>query len=199
MLEAAYDVIYLTGSPASGKSTLLRALAGSISPLIPFSYSAELAKHIESTTGAAISEVEIRTRSAKAVTPKDVAAVDQALLTMVAEKRDHSHIVIDSHAVTKESYGLRVTPFSKAALRRLAPTVIVCLYTPSEAAIERIRLQPAGRPEPTPFEADLHTHLQCSVALSYSLELGLPCYFLDSTRPVDVLVDQIKNRLAAVR
>jgi len=195
MTKGHYQVVYLTGAPASGKSTLLRALAESITPLLPFSYSKALAERV-SGQGSDLAEADLRARSSAIVSPQDVVAVDSALLDMLASRRGEAHIVIDSHAVTKEAYGFRVTPFRKETLQAISPTIIACLYTPAEATIARIEHHPQGRPLPSVFEANLHTDLQCTVALIYAIELGIPVYFLDSTKPTEVLVGEIRGRIA---
>jgi predicted methyltransferase len=70
------------------------------------------------------------------------------------------------------------------------------LYCESSVVIERIHESAAGRPTVTQFEADFHLQLQACVALTYSIHLGIPAYFLDSAKPVDELVHQVASRLA---
>ena len=106
------QVIYLTGSPAAGKSTLCQFLEGKVPNLRAYSYSKLLRDHINQQRGKSIDEVEIRRQSAILITRDDVDAVDRWLIEEVRNRRSVEHIVIDSHAVTKESYGFRVTPFT---------------------------------------------------------------------------------------
>ena len=190
-----FDVIYLTGAPASGKSTLAEALASAMPELIAFSYSKALAEHVKERTQRQLSEEDIRAESASVVTPQDVAEVDRSLLKVVQEGRGSRPIVIDSHAVTKERYGFRVTPFSIPVLRAMAPTMIVMLYTDPQVAIDRIQANSKGRPTPTAFESALHTELQGAVALTYGIQLGIPIYLLDSARPTAELVGEIARRM----
>src|SRR5262245_29385830 len=113
MADHRFHVIYLTGPPATGKSTLMAGLARVVSPLVTFSYSKELAEHVGRRDAAAYSQDDMRKHSAGLITPADVLAVDEALVALVRERRTSSHIIIDSHAVTKEEFGFRVTPFSR--------------------------------------------------------------------------------------
>src|SRR5438128_2135948 len=122
-----FHVVYLTGPPAAGKSTLLEALRQAIQPLRTFSYSEELARQVSRRQRAQFSQEDMRFHSAKIIQPEDVVAVDEALINLAAELRDKSHLVIDSHAVTKEEYGYRVTAFSMSQLERLAPSRIFVL------------------------------------------------------------------------
>ena len=190
-----YQVIYLTGPPAMGKSTVVDYLTQHLSPLIPFVYSRVLSDHIASQKGSTVAQEELRQQSEQIVTPEDVAAVDARLLGLVQTERDNSHIIIDSHAVTKESYGFRVTPFSLNTLAQIQPTRLFCLYAPSSVAIDRILSNNQGRPTPSEFEADFHTYAQANVALIYGIHLGIPIYFIDAEQPTDVIASKIMRSL----
>jgi len=124
-----------------------------------------------------------------------VAAVDEKLNQLVAERRDKQHVVIDSHPVTKESYGFRVTPFTIDDLRKLSPTLIVVLLLSADQTRARITSDAQGRPVPTIFEADFHTHLQATVAFTYAFELGARIYYLDAGKPREQLVQQMRGLL----
>jgi adenylate kinase len=190
------EVIYLTGAPATGKSTLLSALEASMQPMLTFSYSKVLADYVGKRHAAELSQDEIRTQSGQVVTPADVDAVDRLLLESVTRRRNDTHIVIDSHAVTKEKYGFRVTPFKIEQLIALRPTLLFCLYADPEVIRARIAAHPAGRPQVTPFEAETHNTLQANVALIYGIHLGIPVYFLDSAQATSALVNEIRRRAA---
>lgn len=187
-----YHVLYLTGAPATGKSTLMAALTAAVSPLIEFSYSKVLADYVSQRDARLYSQDDVRKHSADVILPADVSAADASLLALVNANRTSTHIVIDSHAVTKESYGFRVTPFALSHLREIRPTIIVVLYTEPSVVIDRIRRNHQGRPLPTSFEAMYHSDLQATVALIYSIQLGIPAiYFLNSASPVDQLTTEI--------
>ncbi len=54
-------------------------------------------------------------------------------------KKEGGNLVVDSHPVTIETFGFRVTPFAKAQLHDLAPDVIVCLYADGQTLSDRIK------------------------------------------------------------
>lgn len=192
-------VIYLTGAPAAGKSTLCRNLKLAVPSLAVFAYSEKLREHVAQRAGLVqLSEDEIRRQSATLVTRDDVVAVDAQLRAFVTQQRQTQPIVIDSHPVTKEAFGFRVTPFTQAELRALSPDVILCLYLDSSQVAARIRADPMGRPLPSPFELDLHTHLQTSVAVQYGLILDRPVYLLDSSVGEAALVEAALKRAGLV-
>lgn len=191
-------VIYLTGAPATGKSTLSRNLKRRIPVLEVFAYSEKLAEYVRERAALRdLSQDEIRQRSAQLVTREDVSAVDAQLIQLVRTRRGQVPILIDSHAVTKESYGFRVTPFTMAELRTLAPDIILCLYADGECVAARIKANPMGRPLPSIFELDLHTQLQATVAVQYALQLDRPVYLLDASAGEEVLVDVVLDRIGA--
>jgi len=193
-----YHVIYVTGPPATGKSTLTRLLKEALEPAELFTYSAELAAHVAQRSQLNVSQDSLRTLSGKVVTTEDVRIVDEKLVRLASARRHTSNIVIDSHAVTKEQYGFRVTPFSLQLLAAVMPTIICMLYVRPSVILERISTNPQGRPIVTEFEADFHSHLQSSVAISYGINLGTPIYFLDAERPTEHIVADIVEKICIV-
>lgn len=193
--RSSFEVIYLTGPPASGKSTLGRLLAKRIPTLQVFHYSKLLADHLaRSSSGSGsdpVNEDHLRQHSSQIITPEDVAAVDDALITAVTDLRRTRPILIDSHPVTKESYGYRVTPFPMPKLRALAPSKVCMIYAEAAEIIHRIGAESGGRPMVNSFQADLHTFLQAQVVSAYALDLGLPLYLLDSTASVEAAAERI--------
>lgn len=188
------EVVYLTGAPASGKSSLTKALQVRLADLQIFEFGERLTARLGGT-GWIGSQADLRSQSAKAITPEDVRAVDDELIAFVKAKRGIAPVIIDSHAVTKESYGYRVTPYSLVEFEQLSPTQIWVLYTAPDVAIRRIAQNAQGRPMITEEEARFHTHLQASVAVTYGMHLGRPVHFFDSAAPQDELVTSLVRRL----
>jgi adenylate kinase len=162
--------------------------------LVVFAYSEELRKIVADRTGEVLEEDDIRSQSAGIVTTKDVEKLDNTLIERVQQARSTRPFLIDSHPVTKESYGYRITSFSLQQLQALNPDVLVCLYTSPEVSIERIRRNPMGRPMVSPFEAEMHTQLQASVVAQYGVLLGKPVYLVNSAIDQHTLVQTIAER-----
>ena len=190
-----YEVVYLTGAPAAGKSSLSRALRRMVNPLEVWEFGERLTAHLNQGGGTTISQEDLRRESARAATPADVAAVDRLLIDWTAQTRLASHVIIDSHPVTKEQHGFRVTPYSLADFARLQPTQIWMLYTRPEVAIERIGRDAAGRPMISLEDARMHTQFQASVAITYGMSLGIPVHLFDSERDPDELASELAARL----
>jgi len=193
-MTASFPVIYLTGAPASGKSTLARNLAAKFTNLRVFAYSEELRQFIGRRSCVALSEDKIRELSGVVVTADDVQALDRELVALVAAERGLRPVLIDSHPVTKERYGFRVTGFDEPTLQALDPDYVVCLYTSPEVILGRIARDPMGRPAVSEFEAEMHTQLQVAVAAQYGILLGKPVYLIDSSVEQEELVEIVARR-----
>jgi adenylate kinase len=194
-----FDVVYLTGAPAAGKSSVAEQLKQTVSPIEVFNYGQELTRFLAAKTGEPLSQDELRRQSSQVITPEDIDALDSILLKRVGELRSRTNVVIDTHAVTKEPYGFRVTPFSLQRFGELRPTKIVVLYTSPEVAVSRIVTDPGGRPTITVFESGFHSALQASVALSYGTSLGVPVYFLDSDKEMPELLAWFRRHIRGGR
>jgi len=198
-LNTPFRVIYLTGAPAAGKSSLTRALSSLVSPLEIFEYGERLTSYVSDRRKQELTQESIRSSSAAVVTPEDVNAVDKQLVAFVADARKRSHVIIDSHAVTKERYGFRVTPYSLRDFAQLSPDAICVLFTSPEVAVTRIDRSPAGRPRVTLWEAGFHTGLQASVATTYGMSAGIPIYLIDSSVPADDVVAEVARLFKKIR
>lgn len=182
-------VIYLTGAPATGKSSICHAILQRNAGVRVFSYSTMLRETLAARVATSYGAEQIRRESAAAVTRADVVATDERLVDEVEAARRSHHVVIDSHPVTKEAYGFRVTAFTIEQLQMLIPDAIVCAYTRPEELERRINLNAEGRMLSSIYDLDMHVKLQASVAVQYGLMLGRPSYFLDTSLALDLVVD----------
>jgi adenylate kinase len=191
----SYKVIYLTGAPASGKTTLTTILERVAQPLTVFRYGELLHNHVIRRSSGDLTHEQIRGSSDLLISPADVDAVDAELVKAVATRRTGTHIVIESHAMSREAYGFRATPFDAERLSHIAPDAIVCLYVDPEETCRRIAAKPYGRTQVSEFEALFHTMAQAAIASTYAVQLGRPVYYLDARVDPAVLVNWFVNRL----
>ena len=181
-----YNLIYLTGAPASGKSSLSSEIRKEREDkVVVFEYGKELTKYLKEKGAVIEGQTELRQKSSAIVTKDDIYALDNLLLDFANCQRSSRHVIVDSHAVTKEIYGYRILPFSVEQMKILNPSKIVVLYAESDVVIRRISSNSQGRPSISPFEADMHTFLQASVAINYSMLLHVPIYYFDSSLPLE--------------
>lgn len=189
-------VIYLTGAPAAGKSSTTRELLRMMPELLIWEYGAKLTEHCAARDTSVQDQRQLRAKSAGIVTPADVAAVDSQLLSFVMEWRERRDVVIDSHPVTKEEWGFRITPFSLEQFAALRPDEIWVLFASPQETKRRIEANDEGRPTVSEEEARMHTMLQASVAATYGMSIRCPVYMFDTEVPRGELVDRLVGRLA---
>lgn len=174
-------VVMVTGAAGTGKSTLCRLAVETIRPLKKVDYGGLLLERKKRQGHAGLTYDDIRSKSASLVTQEDVLATDEMLIESLPQLRTAGHVLIDSHAVTREAFGYRITHYSFAQLQRLALDAVVVTYCEPNEVVARRERDPQGRPPISAFEAQHHMTLQESVAITYAISCGCPCYLLDTT------------------
>jgi adenylate kinase len=145
-------------------------------------YGQLLREHKLRQTGVEISYDELRRDSASVISPQDVAAVDEWLIGQLPTWRTEGNIVIDSHPVTKEVFGFRITPFSLDQVHRIGFDAILVLVGEPNTLAQRIAEDPHGRPNVDAFQSGFQVQLQAAVAVIYAIVCGRPCFAIDTTR-----------------
>jgi adenylate kinase len=181
-------VTILTGAPATGKSSLAQLLKTKLSHLESIDYGMLLLLEKQKTMPD-LTYDELRARSADLITTKDVADMDERLIEWVRDKRKEAHIIIDTHGVTKEDFGFRLTPFNYAQVVELKLDAVFSLYCDPDTIQERIGRAPEGRPQISVEEALMHSQLQNGIASLYGVLSGCPVFFLDSSGILDELCE----------
>lgn len=182
-----YKVIMLTGASATGKSTLSNALEQAVPTLQSISYG-KLLFSLKKQEYPNLTYEELRSKSAQIVTPKDIANLDNEMLVWLAENRKKSHIIIDSHSVTAETYGFRITPYGLEQVARLKFDAVVSLYCSFRTMQARIEGKSRGRPLLDESQFNKHITLQDSIANMYGIISNCPIYHIDTANEVSTLL-----------
>jgi adenylate kinase len=161
-------VILLTGPPGVGKSTLRRNLGNTFSNLKCFDYGSLLLE-AKARRQQILEYEEMREKSSEVVGHSDVINLDRELIDSVQQARTSFHCLIDSHAVTKESYGYRAVPFSSEQLGQLKLDAVIVLHASPETLADRVNNDRQGRPTIDPYIAMQHQILQDCYAITYSV------------------------------
>jgi adenylate kinase len=189
--------IMVTGAAGTGKSTLVAGLVERIRPSQKLDYGRLLLDHLARRTGKVTSYEELRRDSGLIVTGEDVAAVDERVISELPILREKANVFFDSHPVTKESYGFRVTPYSVNQVHLIGFNAILVLVAKPERLLERIAQNPQGRPAISAFDAQFQLQLQASVAVTYAMICSIPCHIIDTSdlragEVLDIAVDLLR-------
>lgn len=183
--------IYLTGAPATGKTTTAKRLSY-VHGADVWSYGEILTDEIEEISV----QSALREQSSDIISSEIITDLDRRLIDYLQTRQ--RPVIIDSHAVTKEKYGFRCLPFSSSILPQLGLTDIVCLYSTPRVVAERIRRSPDGRPLPSMFEIEIHLQGQIALALSYAQSIGVPCYLICSDGSIESVCGAIAQACGLV-
>ena len=112
-----------------------------------------------------------------------ISGLDRRLPDLLKEWRRESPVVVDSHAVTAEAWGLRAIPYSPESLSRLELTHIVCLIADAGTLQTRIEDQPDGRRLEDAWKLEQINQAQMALAISYAHPLGSVVHLVDARPP----------------
>ena len=193
-----FKVVYLTGAPGVGKSTLANELAARSQSVKVFNYGSAMVEFMVSRRqpNESIRVEQLRKDTYALVTRADIGAVNGALAAWVSKHRSNSHLIIDTHQVALDRLGLTALAFSPHELGTFSVDEVWVISTSVDTAISRISGEPKGRNIPTPRVAQLHATLQESLALYYSSVWY--CYFrvLDGEESQEQVVNLAERYLS---
>jgi adenylate kinase len=190
-------LIYLSGAPASGKSTLLRNLKLMSENTLVFEYGKEMSARLSSLSknSVQIEQAALRGGTENYVHQSDIDALDEEMTRWVDDNRDTSNLIIDSHHVTAENYGFRIAPFTPTKLARLNINEFWLIILSGKSTKKRIRADPEGRLLLNKFNFNFHTLVQSNLITTYAFYCGSPVYIFDGSTSPDKLAGQAYQRL----
>lgn len=177
-------IIYLTGSPASGKTTIAERLAEREDGLVHFRFGRVLTELIQQNYQ--VTQEGLRQATSHVSTPDIVDQVNERAIATCEQSRDTNSVVIDTHAVTTEATGFRITPLSVVQMMRLNPDILVCLTAQPRIRAARVKAAALGRPSLTEEQLRTQALLQESLVVSYSAATGTPAYFMRNETDEDL-------------
>jgi len=189
-------VVLLSGAPGIGKSTLRMSLEPLVNGLQHFDYG-ELLRRRKAQDGSVLTYDELREKSASVINPLDVSDTDAWVIAEITRLRIKSDVIIDSHALTREEYGLRAIPFSAPGLTMLQLDAILVLRCDPDVLLARTAADRRGRREMSVELAREIQLLQESLCLNYAVLCGCPFYAIDTTSRTAAEVTKVAKSILA--
>ncbi|USF28373.1 hypothetical protein N510_003332 [Firmicutes bacterium ASF500] len=189
-------LLYLTGSPATGKSTITNAIFQMEPSIQIIRYSDEIKNFYAESKRGQFTTSQLRMESSKIISHNDISNIDQYILKKI-QTSTANYIILESHAITVESYGFRATPFSVQLLGMVAPNLIVCLYSEADLIFERIKNNPQGRLLQSTENIHVGQFLQMSLALQYGILTNAEIHFINTQHEPQVVAQQLVHMLIA--
>jgi adenylate kinase len=186
---ASQPVIYLTGAPATGKTAVANFLVSRCAAR-RFSYSSAL-RELPELQG--VSHQSLRALSAEIIDRHLIQKIDRELPSLMEAWRRKQPVVIDSHAVTNERWGLRAIPYSPEVLAALGLSHVVCLMCDAATIAARIDASPEGRQPSSLGKLEQLNNAQLTLALVYGHSIGVPVSMIDANQPLGIVCEAVAN------
>lgn len=176
-------VILLTGIPGIGKSTISRLMVNKLKNITSIGFG-DLIYEVLHNEGKKPSRNRIKTTPDKFVTINTIKTAAEILLKKIAEIRLCKNVLIESHAVVRDSYGFWIIPeindFKKAQL-----DAIIVIHATFEIFEKRMKESTDGRYLISGETFSKYQSLQDSVAINFSLLSDCPLYIVETDNDLE--------------
>ena len=191
-------IILLTGVPSSGKTTATEYIKANFTKAKVIRYGEFLFK-IKKKEYPNLTYKQMRSLSASIIRKEDIAKIDSLILSIVNNNKEKHDIIIESHGVTKEKYGFRVTPYrSFKKLNNLGVDTVVYISSDTRSILKRMRSSSNGRKRVSQIQIQQNLRLQENLALAYSVLTGSTFFVIENNgsevsfkKKIDLVFNQI--------
>jgi adenylate kinase len=191
-------LIYLTGVPGSGKTTASTILESNFSDIHVIRYG-DVIRDKLNEQGASLQHANLRELSSEVITINTLDSVDNTIYSLIQQFINSKNVILESHGVTREDYGFRVTPFkSQHDLLRLNIHAVVYISSPSGIILQRVEQERMGRKEVAEEQLNVNLRVQESMALNCATICGCPLYIVENYSSIEQFKSQLIPLLSTI-
>lgn len=189
-------VVLITGFPGAGKTTVVNHLQKIVLNAIVVRYG-EVILEVLRRKDKTLTYDKMKKNASGLIDETVVAKADRLVLRRAPKLKQKGSLLMESHAVTKEDFGIKLTPPQNSAfISKINFDAIVFIYCSPKVLLKRIQNNPGQRLTPSLNEIRVGTQLQQGLSLNYSILAKCPLYVVDNSKGEDALQTQLTQIFA---
>ena len=186
-----YKIILITGIPASGKTTATKYISKRYSSFKVLKYGEVLFEHKKKEYPKLTYE-GLREKSASIISSNDIKIADELIISKAKSLSSIQNVIIESHGVTRENFGFRITPYKKVStIQSLNLDAIIYISSTPSEILNRMNLKADGRKNSTLEQINQNLRLQENLALNYAVLTGSPFYSIENNESIKGFQDKV--------
>lgn len=171
----------INGIPASGKTTAVNYLEKNFSQIYVLRFGSLIFQY-KKKKFPQLKYEDLRKKSSSLIGFDDIKTIDNIVIEVTKKHRSSSHVLIESHGVTREDFGFRVTPYTHInQIHKLKLHAIVFISCKPTIVYDRINKNAKGRKPISQNEVVQNIRLQECLSMIYSTQAGCPLYVIDNS------------------